>query len=169
MCHPATVQSVGDDGTFQYQFDNKTLSMQATAGAPLLGDDGQLVGIHQRGQVEGDEVVGEGFGGEKLLEALNDLLATENVDFPTDARKGRAEMKCRIFQILTLRESRAEARREFSVSPSPAATASDPPASKRVLPDINLPLSPSWTAPLWISRFGVSHGSNRKQPRQTDC
>ena len=45
-CHEATITSVGDDGELRYEFENERLSLHATAGAPLLNDDGEVVGVH---------------------------------------------------------------------------------------------------------------------------
>ncbi len=53
-CHEATITSVGDDGELRYEFENERLSLHATSGAPLLNDDGEVVGIHFSGDA-GDE------------------------------------------------------------------------------------------------------------------
>ena len=75
MCHPAMVQSVADDGTFQYQFQNQSLSMEATAGSPLLSDDGALVGVHLKSERTVDATIGKGIGGEMLAFSLTELLS----------------------------------------------------------------------------------------------
>lgn len=56
-CHEATITSVGGDGELRYEFENERLSLHATAGAPLLNDDGQVVGVHL-GDDSGDEANG---------------------------------------------------------------------------------------------------------------
>ncbi|PAY18551.1 hypothetical protein CKO51_15780 [Rhodopirellula sp. SM50] len=46
VAHQATVLRIADDGRMEYRFANSRLSLQASAGAPLLDDEGHVVGVH---------------------------------------------------------------------------------------------------------------------------
>ncbi len=46
VAHEATVIRIDGDGRMQYRFANSRLSLQATAGAPLLDAEGHVVGVH---------------------------------------------------------------------------------------------------------------------------
>ncbi|WP_372894565.1 hypothetical protein [Stieleria sp.] len=46
VAHEATVIRIDGDGRMEYRFANSRLSLQATAGAPLLDDEGHVVGVH---------------------------------------------------------------------------------------------------------------------------
>jgi len=58
--HQAKVTSIGEDGAFEYEFVNQKLSLQAADGAPLLGMDGAVVGMHLRQSIKSYEVAGVG-------------------------------------------------------------------------------------------------------------
>lgn len=73
-CHEAIIQSLGDAGELTYKFSNSELSLQAAAGAPLLNDLGELVGVHHDGNNEGNIVLGRGVGGPSLWQSLAILL-----------------------------------------------------------------------------------------------
>jgi len=73
-CHEATVVSINDSGELQYRLPNATLSMEATQGAPLLSDAGDLVGIHQRGSLDAETLTGFGVGGETLYQGIAELI-----------------------------------------------------------------------------------------------
>ncbi|MCS7466607.1 serine protease [Stieleria sp. ICT_E10.1] len=84
VAHQATVTQVDGDGRIEYRFANSRLSLQATAGAPLLDDAGHVVGVHLGEPVEdggaGDEpqsgVFGFGVSAAEVLRAWGGGPAT---------------------------------------------------------------------------------------------
>jgi len=58
--HRASVLETGDDGLMLYLYDNPKLSKQATSGAPILNQAGQLVAINLGGYESEGTVIGAG-------------------------------------------------------------------------------------------------------------
>lgn len=69
LLHRAVVRQTGAD-VLQYAFDNVKLGLQATSGAPVLNDDGDVVGMH----LGGGELPGKLIGAADNLAAVRSLL-----------------------------------------------------------------------------------------------
>lgn len=72
--HRAIVTAIGEDGEFAYEFANEKLSLEAADGAPLLGLDGAVVGMHLRPSVDSDDAAGVGILTTVLEKAFENLL-----------------------------------------------------------------------------------------------
>lgn len=72
--HRAKVTSIGENGAFEYVYANQKLSLQAADGAPLLGMDGAVVGMHLRQSTDRSEIVGVGILTTALEKELEKLL-----------------------------------------------------------------------------------------------
>ena len=57
LIHHAVVRYVADD-IIQYTFDNAGLSIQATSGAPVVNDAGEVVGINLAGGLDKGKFIG---------------------------------------------------------------------------------------------------------------
>jgi hypothetical protein len=60
VAHQAVVEELRDDGGLLYSFTNEALSLQAADGAPLLNEQGKVIGMHLREQSAEANVQGLG-------------------------------------------------------------------------------------------------------------
>ena len=76
-CHRATITSVGDEGYLEYEFENERLSLHAATGAPLLNDDGLVVGVHLHDSSKDGTIAGRGLVAAPVKEAMERLRGRE--------------------------------------------------------------------------------------------
>lgn len=76
--HAARVTAIQDAGTFTYRFDNARLSLKAADGAPLLNDEGDVVGMHLVDKTIDSAIIGVGVTSEHFrLGTSNETSSAE--------------------------------------------------------------------------------------------